>query len=664
MSEANAAYRNSGLHFPHLFSPLQLRTVTLRNRIVMLPMGSRFAREGQPTEGDLAFYRARARGGAGLIITGGTPMHESAAMRGRFAYEAFNPHAVLGLSRLVDAVHAEGAAIFGQLYHRGRETLGESDWPTWAPSPIPSPGDPQMPHVMTRSEIDEIVEAFGTSAANLRRAGYDGVEIHGAHGYLVAQFLSPAANQRDDEYGGSPEKRLRFLLRIIESIRASVDDECVLGLRISAEEGTENGLTLNDSRRIAEAIAATKGVDYLSVTMGVRGTYVKDMSTPAGVTVPLAQAIRGACGLPVIVGQRINHPTLAEQAIASGAADAVGMARGLIADWEWAAKARDGRVEEIRPCIACVQDCRSGGMACVHSATAGREVEWGPGSLRRTERLRKVVVVGGGPAGMETAIQAAERGHDVVLFESQDELGGQVRIAALAPSRAEMAGVIAYRAAELRRLGVSLRLRTRADQEMVLTESPDVVIVATGAEPIPPELEGGSLPHVLDVIRVQEPDPSTAKLLKSARTAVVIDNGGGFWDACSAAETLGECGIHVVLTTPARVIGGNIPAEAIGPLYSRLKGRGSELLPMHQAVGIEPGRVRVYDLTRSSGSTQPAQRILPADVVVYFAGKRAVDTLRGELEGRVPELHLAGDCVSPRRLSHAVFDGHRIGRSI
>jgi 2,4-dienoyl-CoA reductase (NADPH2) len=648
--------------FPHLFSPLRLRNLTVRNRTVLLPMGSHLAREGQPTEGAIAFYRARAKGGVGLIITGGTPMHQSGALRGRFAYEAFNPDAIPAFARLVDQVHADGAAIFGQLYHRGRETLGDSDWPTWGPSAIPAPGDLQVPHAMTRSEVLEIIEAFGTSAANLRRAGYDGVEVHGAHGYLVAQFLSPAANRRDDEYGGSPDNRLRFLLEIVDSIRAAVDSECVLGVRISAQEGTDDGLSLKDSQRIVQALEATTKVDYVSITLGVSGTYVRDMSTPVGIAVPLAKAIREVSGMPLIVGQRINHPTLAEHAIASGAADAIGMARALIADWEWVNKAREGRLDEIRPCIACVQDCRSGRMACVHSPTAGREIEWGPGSLHPANERRKVVVVGGGPAGMEGAIQAAERGHEVVLFEAHDELGGQVRIASRAPNRAEIDGVIAYRIAELRRLGVTVRCATPVDADAVIAERPYAVILATGAIPIRPEIEGASLPHVIDVVQVQDPDASVESLLRSAKTAVVIDNGSGFWEVCSAAETLATLGLKVRFISPARVVGGNIPLEAIGPLYSRLRSSGTEFLPMHRASCILPGKVQVYDVIRLAATRQLEERELPADVVVCFAGKRAVDGLAEKLRGTDAQVHLVGDCVSPRRISNAVFEGHRIGR--
>ena len=654
--------------FPNLFTPLALREVSLRNRIVMLPMGSRFAKEGKPSEGDYAFYRARARGGVGLIITGGSPVHVNSTMRGRGYYEPFNREALPALARLADEVHSEGAAIVGQVFHRGRITLGDSDWPTWGPSPVAMPGnDPQIPHEMTLAEVEGMIEAFGRSGANLCEAGFDGVEIHAAHGYLVAQFLSEQANRREDRYGGSAQNRMRFLLDIIDATRADIGPGAVLGIRISADEGedVEDGIRLPYSEQIARALAATGKVDYISVTIGIRGAYVKDMSVHVGPTIPLAAAIRKAGGLPVIAGQRINHPSLAETTLASGAADLIGMARPLIADWEWVAKARDGRAGQIRPCIACNQVCRSPSMGCLNSPTAGRETVWGPGSLARAPVARKVVVVGGGPGGLEAAIQAAERGHAVVLFEADRRLGGQARIASLAPNRTEVDGVIAYRALELERLGVTVRLGVTADADSVLAEKPDVVVIATGAAPVAPDdIEGGDLAHVIDVCTVQEPDGATEALLASAKSAVVVDDGSGFWETCSAAETLGTLGLQVHFVSPARTIGANLPFETIGPMTRRLRSLGVTLLPMHRVSTIEPGKVLAYDAVKVAGTRVLEEIELPADVVVYFAGKRARSGLAATLEGKVPEIHMVGDCVSPRRINHAVLEGHQVGRSL
>jgi len=651
---------------PHLFSPFRLGDVTLRNRVVMSPMGSRFAKEGRPMPADIAFYRARSEAGVGMIITGGTPVHVTGTLRNRAAFEAFNEASLPAFGEFATAVKAGGARLVGQIYHRGRETMGDSDWPTWGPSPVAAPFDPQIPHEMTLAEIDDMVAGFRTSARHLMTAGYDGIEIHAAHGYLIAQFLSAQANRRTDAYGGSEANRRRFLLRLVDEIRDEIGAGPVLGVRISADEGPEieDGTHLDQSLRTAEALAATRAVSYLSVTIGVRGTYVKDMSVPVGPTIPMADALKRACGLPVIIGQRINHPPLAERVLAEGKADLIGMARPLIADHEWVRKARDSRLDEIRPCIACNQVCRSGIMGCVHNPASGRELLWPPGSLGRAAAPRKIVVIGGGPAGMEAAIQAAQRGHDVVLFESQPRLGGQARVASLAPHRTEVDGVVSWRAGELRRLQVTLRLGMRADVAAILAERPSAVVIATGAVPTPPPVEGGDLPHVIDVVRAIDPDAATAALLDRARTAVVVDNGAGFWETCSAAEALATRGLAVHYLSPTRSFAEGLPFEASPPLLERLRGLGVTLLPMHRVAWIEDGSVTAYDAVASSARGVLVEAALPADVVVYHAGKQPVDDLAAPLREAGVETHMVGDCVSPRRINNATFEAHALARRL
>ncbi len=655
--------------YPQLFSPLALRSVVLRNRTVMLPMGIRFAHDGTPNESDFAFYKARARAGVGLVITGGTPVHPNGTVRAHDLYEPFNPRALPGLSRLADEIHQEGVPVIGQIYHRGRMVSTDSDWPTWGPSAIASlaTGDATIPHAMTLAEVEEMVEAFASSAAALMKCGFDGIEIHGAHGYLVGQFLSASSNLREDRYGGTPQNRMRFLLEIIDAVRSRIGAQAPLGVRLTADEGEHvvDGIRLPYAEQIAKVIAETREVDYLSVAIGIRGGYVKDMSTPVGPALPHAAAVRKASGLPVIASQRLTHPSLAEKVLADGGADMIGMARALIADWEWPSKAREGRAEEIRPCIGCLQVCRSGIMGCVHSPTSGRETIYPPWRKERAPRQRKVVVIGAGPAGLEAAIQAAERGHCVVLFEAAKSLGGQARIAALAPHRTDIDGVVAHRVLELTRLKVDVRLGIRADAAAVLAEAPDAVVVATGAVPLPfADVDGGGHSHVIDVVRVQEPDERVEALLGAARHAVVVDNGHGFWESCSAAEALAKRGIAVSFITPARTIAANIPGESIGPLHRRLRWHNVIILPMHRVSEIREGSVSVYDSVRVAATSILEEKQLPADVVVHFSGKEVVTNLATDLARRVPELHIAGDCLAPRRINHAVLDGYRIGRSL
>ena len=653
--------------FPRLFDPLTLRGVTLRNRTVVCPMGCRSAKEGKPTRGDWEFYRARAMGGAGLVITGGTSVHVTALLKSRTALEPFDPEAIPALRELASAVHSGGAKIIGQINHRGREMLDfdsaknlDTDFPAWAPSPLPSPNDSLIPHEMTESEIAEIEEAFAVSAKNLVAAGYDGIEIHGAHGYLVAQFLSPQANVRTDRYGGPLENRMRFLLEVLEQVRAVIPEEAPLGVRISADEDLEGGITLDDSKVIAARLRSIGWVDYISVTRGIRNYYIKDMSFPPGVSVGLAHGIRDASGLPIMVAGRITHPTQAEQILADANADLIGMARAWITDPEWANKAQDSRLDEIRPCVGALQDCRTGG-GCMHNPSARREATWGP--LKPAARAKKVVVVGGGPAGLEAAVVAASRGHDVVLFEREPRLGGQVAIAANGPGRAEIEGVISYRAELLHRLGVRIHLKREATPDDILAEGPDAVVIATGALPREPE-EVGWKGNIITAWELLANDSDSRKLAAESREAVVVDDGSGFWETCSAAEYLGTGGSHVTLIAPTRSIGVSIPAESIIPLLVRLRRLGVTLLPMSRVAAVEPGRVCVYDVIRMAATRSLEEVWLPADLVVVNAGKLVNDGLVDRLVGHVAQVHAVGDCVAPRRISHAVLEAHRVARAI
>ena len=382
-----------------LFTAGSIGSLPIKNRLVATPHAVS-TYDGVPSREDNAYFGALAAGGVGLIIAGATIPHESSRTRSRALTEAYAKDAARTLAARPRAVHENGGLIFGQLVHLGREMLGRDTLhiPV-APSAVRSPRDPFPPKALSVAEIDEIVEGFGASARNLREAGYDGVEISGGHGYLVAQFLSPAVNRRSDDYGGSASNRFLFLRRVVEAIREHCGPDFPLGVRLSAPEQVPGGITVDDSIEIAQLVAEMETVDYLSITTGGAGLYVQDMSSPAGMTGAAAGRIRAATGMKVIAGHRNSDVTTAVGLLASGCANFVGMVRALIADPQLPAKAARGHLDDIRPCIVCVQDCRAfdGGLFCAVNPDTGRELT--PLTLSGVRRRKKVAVIGGGPGG-------------------------------------------------------------------------------------------------------------------------------------------------------------------------------------------------------------------------------------------------------------------------
>ncbi len=642
-------------NYPRLFAPIELGKITLQNRIVVLPHGTSMVENGAITDDDIAYYEARARSGPGMIITGAAVVHPSSARRLRNLVENYSEHVQEGLSKRARMIRSYGVVAVGQILHLGRELIGgDSDIAPSAPSFLRSPRDPFPPHVLTQGEIAEIVAGFGQSARNLQRSGHDGVEIHAAHGYLVAQFLSPATNLRMDDYGGDATRRMRFLQEVILAIRAQCGDDFLLGVRLSADEETGEGLGIADTARIAEALARAGGVDYLSITLGTRGAYVKDVTQPEATAARAASIIRQACSIPILVGQRIARPELAECILANGEADMVGMARAFIADADWVAKARMGEAERIRPCLGLNQDCRAFNphLHCAVNPLAGRETVRPFAASGAAPMAKRVAIIGAGPGGLEAARTAALRGHKVTLFEASDGVGGLFLYAASVPHRQDLRRLIDYYRGELRRLAVPLEFNAEIKGPADLPAH-DVAVIAVGAKalPVPDEF---SAPHVkswFDILSEGAPAP------KGNHCAVMVDDGSGFWWNYGVAEALSEAGWRVTYVTPTAGLAGNIPTESVAPLLARLGQGGTEFRVLSDLFAVTGSGAEIANL--ASGAVDQ----IDCELVVVQTG-RAPRSLVDAFSDHGTEVHAIGDCVTPRRMSHAVFEGQRLGLSL
>lgn len=639
--------------FPRLFSPLEIGSVTLRNRIVMLPHGTSMVVNGAPTDDDIAYYEDRARSGVALMITGAAVVSPDTARRGRKLIETYNDQVLPALARRAATVRAQGAAIVGQIIHLGRESIGmESDHPLLAPSPIRSPRDPFPPHEMDEADIRRVIADFALSAANLQATGHDGVEIHGAHGYLVGQFLSPATNRREDGWGGDPARRMRFLFELIDAIRAACGGDFLLGLRLSADEELADGLELTDTRRIVEAVARDHPVDYLSVTLGTRGAYVKDVTQPEATAASAAGVLRAASGLVTIVGQRFTSPALAEKALTAGQADAIGFARAFVADGDWVAKAARGEADRIRPCIGLNQDCRAFAphLHCAVNPLVGRERDTAFASFGPATAPRRIAIIGGGPAGMEAARIAALRGHRVTLYEASDGLGGQFLYAAAIPERAGLLRLIDHLQSELRRLPVDVQFGRRIQHSDDLSDPADAVVLATGAvaQPLDPDRHGAGVCLWFDILRDGAPAPH------GAGQALVHDDGSGFWWTYGVANALVDAGWQVTVSTPSPTIAGAIPTESVAPLLVRLGMGGTRYEPLSELLRAGEGGADLVCL--ASGG----EKTIAADLVVVQTGRSVAGPVPAAFSACGLEVHTIGDCVAPRRLSQALFDAHRL----
>lgn len=657
--------------FEYLFSPIQIRKLTVPNRIVFSAHVTNFPDQNHlPTEKQLYYYAERAKGGAGMIVIGGSIAHPTSVLT-LWRNLVSDERAIPMYKRITDAVHEFGTAILTQVYNVGSEMVSlHSRRPVLAPSPLPCPSSRETPKEMEPEDIEMLLEAIEKSARNAKEGGFDGIEFISSQGLLMGQFMSPHTNKRTDEYGGSLDNRLRYPLQAIERVRKAVGESFLIGFKISGDDFTPGGLTLDDATLIAARLAATGNVDYLHTCCGTfysMETIVPDMSFPPGCMVYMAARVKEAVNVPVVAIKRILDPVQAERILADGHADLIGMSRSLICDPEWPKKAKEGRIEDIRTCIGCDQGCmdryfKGAPISCTQNPAVGREKESGMGTIRPAEKKKSVLVVGGGPAGMKAAVSAAKRGHKVALYEKEDRLGGQVNLIVQVASREEFGGVTRNLCHQLEELGVEVRLSAEVTADQIKKMRPDAVVIATGSIPVKtgyssgqpdrPGIPGADKEHVLTTWEVLKGEKAIGE------SVIILDDEGDI-KALSVAELLADKGKKVEILTAFPFVGIDVNPCVLEPQYQRLYQKGVTLTPFTRVKEITENTVFVYQIY-----SKVEREIEGVTNVVLVMGNEVNNPLYRSLKGQVKEIYAVGDCMAPRKVIDAIYEGHRVGISL
>jgi 2,4-dienoyl-CoA reductase-like NADH-dependent reductase (Old Yellow Enzyme family) len=648
------------IQFPRLFSTIRMKKTVLKNRIVFLPHHTALAgMDSLPTEQEVHYYAERARGGAGLIITGNYAVSKSGQMQATFI-DASNKAVIPNFTKTANLVHTYGAKIIGQLTHAGPTKMEKPQPDLWSPSQVVEGSSGTHTVQMEASQIKEVVESFRTAALNLVRSDFDGVELKVGHDGLLRAFLSPHYNKRGDAYGGSIENRVRFVIEVMHAVHKVIGPDKLLGLRLCMDEFESDGYGLPYAIEVAKLLEKSGQIDYISTDSGTTWLsfimQIPPMSFPLGCTEYIAAALRREINLPVIAYGRINDPTLAEQMLLNGSADLIGMARQLVCDPEFPSKAKRGDVDDIRKCIGCLNSCGvrttlNQPIGCIQNIAAGHEREYGIGTLRKTRHVKNIAIIGGGPAGMKAAEIAAKRKHNVILFEEDAQLGGQINLMKKVTCLNEFSEVVRYLDYQLRGLrNVDVKLNHKISCKDVEDLSPDVVIVATGStRGVPSEYRG---PNAI----------SSWEVLSGSRdmggTTIIYDSLAST-EGLALAEYIFEQseGAKVLFYTPARYPGEGMYFLDQDVLYRKLFKKDITFSAFQELTRSEGGRLTFVH--RYSLENQVVDKY---DNFVYLGHMWSNDSLFWELSGKVEKTYRIGDATAPRSVELAIHGAEELCR--
>ncbi len=648
--------------YEQLMQPLDLGPTRVRNRIFNPPHGTSLSHHGVVTDDLVAYHLSRARGGTGLIILEGMTVHPSYGFEDSFLY-AGSDRIIEGLNRLARSCRDEGTPVFGQLFHAGRGVRLSHDGSrplSYSASDVPDERYRVVPVSMPNDMVWEFIESYVDAAGRLADADLDGVEILASMGYLIPQFLNPETNRRSDEFGGDAEGRMRFLREIISLSRARIGSGKTLGVRVTLDEKTDRGLPAEAMIEICQNLEADGHVDYFSVISGSSSApdgwihVFPPMSVAQGFVADDARRLKQAVSKPVLVAGRINQPQLAAEVLESGKADMVGLARALIADPEFVNKMASGRAEDIRACVGCNQACVGHRLAhfpvsCIQNPVSGRERTMG--ELKPAQSSKKILVIGGGPAGMKAAVVAAERGHQVELYENSTRLGGQVNLAEALPGRAEFGGVTTNLVHELDLAGVKVTLNSQIDESSLRDIEPDHVIIAIGARTRLPEVEVDGV-EMVDSWSVIRDDVKPGN-------SVVIADWSCDWAGLGVAEKLARAGHYVRLLSGGCVAGESIQAIVRDHWIGVLHQLGVEMIPYARFYGGVDGSAFFQHMT---GGEAMVFEDVDTIVSCYASQSNHDCDWIAEIDGL--NVSRIGDAISPRTVEEAVLEGLRLGRSI